>query len=85
MTVVPPAVFGRASFRAGGPHGGFRLAVFFGPPVIRAALLGLIIGVIKTAFIIEDNIIGRAVIGIYHRLRNLRERKEEGHTPGCAI
>jgi hypothetical protein len=40
----------------------------------------LIVRVVKTAFIFEDNVVLGAVTLVCHRLRNLREEKEEGHT-----
>ena len=44
---------------------------------MRAAL---IVRVVKTAFIFEDNVVWGAVTLVCHRLSNLREEKEEGHT-----
>lgn len=51
------------------------------PGVIRsgvcnaAAIVGLVVWIVKTAFILEDNIVGRAVTGIDHRLIDLLEEK----------
>jgi len=44
---------------------------------MRAAL---IVRVVKTAFIFEDNVVWGAVTLVCNRLSHLREEKEEGHT-----
>jgi hypothetical protein len=87
MPLVATPVVKRPPFGAGSADRGFRLAVGLnGPvhrsPVVHAPVLnGLVIpaavvpaaviGIVKTAFVIEDNIVRRAVFRICHRLQLL--------------
>jgi hypothetical protein len=71
---VPHPVVILAAFLARRSHGGFGISIFVKRPLafLRGPLLGLafdaFVRVVKTAFIIEDNIIRSAVFRIFHRL-----------------
>jgi hypothetical protein len=86
MPIIPPAVVIRPPFLVRGPDGGFRFAVrvsglFDRPPLVCPVLSGplvpttvipaVVIGIVKTAFIIEDNIVRGAVFRFCHRLQLL--------------
>jgi hypothetical protein len=73
-TVVRRPVIGRPTFRAGGTG---RTIHFSG--IGWAALLGLIIRVKKTAFVLEDNIVGGAVTLFCHKLRDFERKKRGSH------